>query len=163
MRVWSWLVLGALTLAVLLGGVALLHSRTPQSARSPYEGGATLTQLKALPETNLFYPDSEIVVRLGREDMGLFAGRNPSYTGYDLATNASEDEILAFYTRELHGHGWQALGGLYSTSSTAERIARSWRKGDRIFRFAIKEEKRSTGAACRYRRSLHHRLQHPNP
>lgn len=140
-----WLVLGLVVIVLLSGFMVFLKIGGHETARSPYEGKATLAQLQVLPETNLFYPNSEIVVRLGRQDGGIFAGRNPSNAGYELGANESQEDLLIFYTQELQARGWQPLGGLYSTSSTAEQIARSWQKDDRIFRFAVREKDNPLG------------------
>jgi hypothetical protein len=103
-------------------------------------GGTAITRrqdLQKLPEERLVYPGS-VVIGSGGADLDRFvaASPNPAFSGHVLGVNASADEVLDFYRRELPARGWQE-SGVDSIAGTAEVRALGWRKENLVFRVAI--------------------------
>ena len=120
----------------------------PTTVADPYSGKATLAQLQQLPETNLFFPDSVVLTPLGYN--GDF--RNPTTWGYQLAVQASEDDVLAFYRQQLIVRGWiELVDSALNARGTSEVQAQIWYKGGLVFRYAEKDQTHPTVGQSPYR------------
>lgn len=104
---------------------------------SPGDGRITRWRdLQKLPEATLYYPGSTVLGSGGYDfDKGLL-GINDATYNQQLGADASNEEVVAFYARELPARGWatdERSGG----RSTDELLGRAWRKGQLIFRLGL--------------------------
>jgi hypothetical protein len=70
--------------------------------------------LKQMPEATLYYPGSKVVDEVSNPRNSGPDGQHPASYGHNLAVNATPDEVIAFYDRELKARGWtrgNAIGG----------------------------------------------------
>lgn len=117
-----WIVLAVCALVLLTIGFGVRLSRSPA-----YGGPITKrSDLQKLPEERLFYPGAVLLGSGGNNyEWGIW-GSNGATSGHTLGANASKDEVLAFYDRELTARGWQKLPGVGVGS--AELAVWAWRK-----------------------------------
>jgi hypothetical protein len=107
---------------------------TPPSQVTPLD-------LWSEPESQLVPPGSEVLDRREGEAGQTIEGTNTASVGLLIASQDSPDEVEAFYEAELESRGWQRPTDLEAIGlrirTTTELSARSWRKGDLVFRLGI--------------------------
>lgn len=116
--------------AAAVGLIVLLRVAEPRWRWSPPSDSSAITRssdLAKLPEAQLFYPGSTLLGSGGTDYESGIWGSNPAVWGNRLGTDASKDDVFAFYDRELVARGWQASGG--TAVGTAEVEGRGWQKG----------------------------------
>jgi hypothetical protein len=116
------------------------------------------------PEAQLLSPGSENLDRREAEARQTIEGPSPASIGYLLGGQDTAAQVEAFYVTELAASGWQPptdnRAGALRIPTTSELSARSWRKGDLVFRLGILDmsdpyaEGPSEGFASVYRISL---------
>jgi hypothetical protein len=93
------------------------------------------------PESELIFPGSEILAKREREPQSPIQGGRSGSVGYLLGSDGGASAIEDFYAAELLTLGWQPPidkeAGVRGIRTTAELFARSWRKGDLVFRLGI--------------------------
>lgn len=62
--------------------------------------------LRRLPEATLYYPGAKVVYENAHGRNIGPDGQGPASYGHFLAVNATPDEVIAFYDRELKARGW---------------------------------------------------------
>jgi hypothetical protein len=62
--------------------------------------------LRQLPEATLYYPGAKVIDEVASPRNNGPDGKGPASYGHFLAVNATPDEIIAFYDRELKARGW---------------------------------------------------------
>jgi hypothetical protein len=130
---------------------------TPPSQVTPLE-------LWSEPESQLVPAGSKVLDRREGEAGQTIEGTNTASVGLLIASQDSPAEVDAFYEAELGSRGWQPPTDLEAIGlrirTTTELSARSWRKGDLVFRLGILDmtdpfaEGPSEGYATVYRISL---------
>jgi len=100
-----------------------------------------VAQLWAYPEAELRPVGSTVLDKRERPARMTIEGRDTASVGYLLGAPEDPAAIEDFYGRELISRGWQeptdlpAIGLRVRTST--ELLARSWRKGDVVFRLGV--------------------------
>jgi hypothetical protein len=89
----------------------------------------------------LIYPSSEILdTREGQAESTIAGGASAS-VGYLLGSDDQPSDVADFYATELAKLGWKEPADNEARArgirTTAELSARSWRKGDLVFRLGI--------------------------
>ncbi len=75
-------------------------------------------QLQQVPEEHLFYPGSVVLTHGGTDrELDILGQRTRARSGYTLGTDATDDEIFAFYRERLSTAGWQSAPSEGSLSS----------------------------------------------
>jgi hypothetical protein len=62
--------------------------------------------LRQLPEATLYYPGAKVILEVSVPRNNGPDGKGPASYGHNLAVNATPDEVIAFYDRELVARGW---------------------------------------------------------
>jgi hypothetical protein len=93
-----------------------------------------MDELRALPEAMLTYPGAEEVNGGGSDREMTIDGPQGAFTWRWLGVDATDDEIERFYAEKLGSLGWSDSLAIRTIS---EFRARSWRKGDVVFRLAF--------------------------
>jgi hypothetical protein len=75
------------------------------------------------PELDLHYPGSVVIGR--------------SETRVTLGSNASAEEIVAFYRQEVAARGFRMGGGMAGIPTTVELFACAWHLDDKVLRLAF--------------------------
>ena len=145
---------GILVGAILVAGFGFWLSRlearltathTPVITRPAFEGNATLAQLRQLPEANLIPAGSTVLQAIDAELSGFAARRNPSRAGYRMGTQATQEEVVAFYTQQLRNLGWPSPEP--DSSTTVEENAWVWRKDKLVCRLSFAIQQSSMGTS----------------
>jgi hypothetical protein len=102
-----------------------------------------LDEFRALPESELFYPGSEVITTSSRESERTFKGGIRACYDVQLGSDASVEEIEVFYGEELSVRGWSRLLTTAAFRSTGEIDAEAWGKEGVVFRLSFR---RRTGA-----------------
>ena len=89
--------------------------------------------LKQMPEATLYYPGAKVVDETSSPRNSGPDGQHGASYGHNLAVNATPDEILAFYDRELKARGW-TRGNPIGGTDLADA---SWRKPGFSFSLVI--------------------------
>ena len=140
------LVASGLVVGTAMQWYRALNRPTPIPA--PYGGMATQAQLQQLPELNLFYPGSVVLSPFGYQ--GDF--RNGASAGYELAVQASPNDVLAFYRQQLPPLGWvELINSSLNARGTSEVRAQTWYKGGVFFHYAEKDQTHPTVGQSSYR------------
>jgi hypothetical protein len=131
---------------------------------TPTPSPVTPLELWGEAESELVPPGSEVLDRREGEAGQTGEGTDTASVGLLIASRDSPAEVDAFYERELVARGWQPATDLEAIGlrirTTTELSARSWRKGDLVFRLGILDmtdpfaEGPSEGYATVYRISL---------
>jgi hypothetical protein len=116
------------------------------------------------PESQLLPLGSEVLDKREGYAGQTIEGTNTASVGLLIASQDSPAEVDAFYETELGSRGWHTPTDLEAIGlrirTTTELSARSWRKGDLVFRLGILDmtdpfaEGPSEGYATVYRISL---------
>jgi hypothetical protein len=116
------------------------------------------------PESQLLPLGSEVLDKREGYAGQTIEGTNTASVGLLIASQDSPAEVDAFYETELGSRGWHTPTDLEAIGlrirTTTELSARSWRKGDLVFRLGILDmtdpfaEGPSEGSATVYRISL---------
>ena len=89
----------------------------------------------------LVYPSSTILDTREREARLTLGGEGSASVGYLLASDDQPSDVTDYYAAELAKLGWQEPSDNHARArgvrTTAELSARSWRKGDLVFRLGI--------------------------
>jgi hypothetical protein len=144
-------------------GAALVIALGCMSQMAP-SSRVTPADLWSEPESKLVSPGSDVLDRREGEAGQTAEGTNTASVGLLIASQDSPAEVEAFYETELGARGWQPPTDLEAIGlrirTTTEVSARSWRKGDLVFRLGILvmtdpfAEGPSEGYATVYRISL---------
>jgi hypothetical protein len=120
--------------------------------------------LQRYPEYQLRYPAAVLIGEGGKdaENGPFFYSR--AMAGAVLGTDDSEEQVVAFYERELAARGWQ-LSDRDTVGTTAELNAYAWRKGSVVFRLAFlrKNDPRNPPAGDQYATPFDFRLSADDP
>lgn len=65
-----------------------------------------IAPLRQLPEANLYYPGAKVIEEVAAPRNVGPDGQGPASYGHNLAVNATPDQVIAFYDRELKSRGW---------------------------------------------------------
>lgn len=105
-------------------------------------------RLAQLPEAQLYYPGSETLGDGGRDGGWTIIGTtNPSWRVI-LGTDASVEEVLAFYETELADRNWERGS---QSRTTSEIVAHSWSRDGTRVRIGFKDtEDRHTEVSDRF-------------
>ena len=115
---------------------------------APYSGKATLAQLQQLPELQLYYPGSIMLDSFGYDS----DFRNAATWGYELGSQASPNDVLAFYRQQLLALGWvELINDPLNARGTSEVQAQTWYKAGTFFRYAVKDQTHPTVGQSPYR------------
>jgi hypothetical protein len=68
----------------------------------------------------------------GNDEVHLFDV--PAITSRAYGVDASWDELVAYFDRELKAMGWEDGGGSSGLTSTSENAVQAWHRDDRILR-----------------------------
>jgi hypothetical protein len=68
--------------------------------------------LRKMPEATLYYPGSKVVDEVANPRNSGPDGQHGASFGHDLAVNATPDEVIAYYDRELTSLGWSRGNGV---------------------------------------------------
>ena len=93
-----------------------------------------LRDLRAMPEATLYYPDSKVVREIATPQINSPDGKSGAAFGHLLGANATRDEVLAFYDRELQARGWRTTA---PGTGTNELKVAAWTNDKAIFRLGI--------------------------
>jgi hypothetical protein len=123
--------MAGVVLVIGLGAYALFgRSAAPSSADT----------LRALPESSLIYPGSEVISSGGRNAANGIDGRVSAEAWQLLGVDADPAAIEAFYEAELTARGWKldthTSSGLLATG---ELTVAAWSKQGVIFRLGIRD------------------------
>ena len=90
---------------------------------------APLGALRAMPEGSLLPPGSVAVATYAQDEQQTIEGTNYAVFGHNVGTSETQDDVIAFYARELPPRGWtpEPHGTGPATTQTA---AMNWLKGD---------------------------------
>lgn len=120
-----------ITLAVL---VVFVGWRVREATDGTYR---TQRQLQQVPEEHMVYPDSTVLERFGADlELDVLNQRTRAYSGYTLGTNATEEEVRAFYRGRLTATGWRDAPAEVSLSSGQAR-GDAYRKDSLLLQITI--------------------------
>lgn len=120
-----------LALPLVLGGCSLLFSG---QARDWPER----SELASEPAAALRFPEAEELAHVANEARSTIEGPFAAFDGRIYGSQATQEDIFAFYERELANLGWQRDEFAVFTSS-GELDSWGWCKPSMIFRLAIKK------------------------
>lgn len=90
---------------------------------------APLAALRAMQEGALLPPGSVAVGTYAQDEQRTIEGTNYAVFGHNVGTSESEDQVVAFYARELPRRGWTPEP--YGTGpATTQTMAMNWVKGE---------------------------------
>lgn len=93
--------------------------------------------LRAMPEAQLTYPGSEEVSRGGDVSRASITGRQPAFACRVVGTEATPDELFAWYAESLEAEGWVTGGSSSRAAATGELDATAWERNGLIFRLSV--------------------------
>jgi len=118
--------------------LAILAILLPSAACQPPN---RVADLWAYPEIELRPADATVLDKRERPARTTIEGRDTASVGYLLGAKGDQTSVEQFYEGELAARGWAEptdLPGIGLRARTsAELFARSWRKGDIVFRLGI--------------------------
>jgi len=121
-------------------GLSVLTLSWPLAAcqRATPTSGAIISgqALAQYPEYHLYYPGSTLIGQGTKDAETGPSGYSRANAGATLGTDATADEVVAFYTREIAARGWQ-VSDIDGVGTTSDLAAYGWRKGHVAFRVAI--------------------------
>lgn len=151
-----------MTRLILVGAAIAIAVGCTTATLPPSE--ITPLELWREPESELVPPGSEVLDRREGEAGQRAEGIDTASVGLLIGSRDSAADVEAFYETELDSRGWQPPTDLEAIGlrirTTTELSARSWRKGDLVFRLGIIDmtdpfaEGPSEGYATVYRISL---------
>jgi hypothetical protein len=71
-----------------------------------FDDSGPIGPLRQLPEATLYYPGAKVIEEVSAPRNVGPDGQGPASYGHNLAVNATPDEVIAFYDRELKSRGW---------------------------------------------------------
>lgn len=115
-----------IALVVIVALAVFVGIRIREATSGTYR---TQRQLQQVPEEHLFYPGSVVLTHGGTDrELDILGQRTRARSGYTLGTDATDDEIFAFYRERLSTVGWQSAPSEVTLfSGTRRGIA--YRKG----------------------------------
>jgi hypothetical protein len=111
------------------------------TTQSPSPSQVTPITLWTEPESQLLYPGSEILDKREHEPALTMEGEVSASVGYLLGSADTAALVEDFYAGQLATLGWRPPDDNEARTrgirTTAELMARAWRKGDLVFRLGI--------------------------
>jgi hypothetical protein len=124
---------------ILLG--AALAIAVGCTTQSPSASPVTVLGLWSEPESQLLYPGSEVLDKREHEAGLTMEDEVSASVGYLLGSADDAALVEDFYASQLTTSGWRLPDDNEARSrgirTTAELMARAWRKGDLVFRLGI--------------------------
>ncbi len=90
--------------------------------------------LKQMAEATLYYPGAKVVDEVSQPRISGPDGQQGASYGHNLAVNATPDEVVAFYDRELKARGWTKGNASVIGSDLADAV---WSKPGYSFSLGI--------------------------
>jgi hypothetical protein len=90
--------------------------------------------LRQMPEATLYYPGAKVVDEVSQPRISGPDGPQGASYGHNLAVNATPDEVVAFYDRELKTRGWTRTTSIGLGRDVADAV---WRKPGHSFVLGI--------------------------
>lgn len=123
-----------MAVAAIVIFVGCMSSVTPSSEVTPQD-------LWRVPESRLVFPGSTFLDNREGEPHQTIEGWESAFVRSLVGSERPSDEIESFYATELAARGWQLptdnQAMALSIRTSSELSARSWRKGDLVFRLGI--------------------------
>jgi len=120
---------------------ALLAFLVVLSSCSQYLGAVDLHDLQSDPASQLRMPATDLLGQGGKDRTLTPDGPSMAFYGGVFGTQASKEEVLAFYERELTKLGWTRYNRGVNQSTTDLRVD-GWCKPRVTFRLAIVDQDR---------------------
>jgi hypothetical protein len=93
------------------------------------------------PEARFIYPESVVLDKREQEARLTMDGEVSASVGYLLGSNSEAAPVESFYATELARLGWLPPDDNETSArgirTTAELMARSWRRGELVFRLGV--------------------------
>jgi hypothetical protein len=96
--------------------------------------GPTRATLGDEAVAQLQMPGSTELASGGTDEEQTPEGRVPAIAWRSYGVDASWEELIAYFDRELEAQGWEDGGGSSGLTSTTEHAVRAWHRDDRILR-----------------------------
>jgi hypothetical protein len=94
----------------------------------------TRTSLSGEETAQLQMPGSTELASGGHDEEQTPEGPLPAIASRGYGVDASWEEIVAYFDRELEAQGWKDGGGSSGLTSTIEHAVQAWHRDDRILR-----------------------------
>lgn len=129
------------------GGIQLKHQRAVVASigllglalgvafvAASCEDSGPLKDLRAMPAAAIQYPGSKVVQEVATPRVDSPDGKDGAAFGHLVGVNATPDEVLGFFDRELTSRGWRT--STPGTGTNELKVA-TWTNGSTTFRLAI--------------------------
>jgi hypothetical protein len=100
-----------------------------------------IASLRAMSEGTMYYPDSKVVKEVATPQVDSPDGKSGASFGHLMGANASPEEIVAFYDRELRARGWRPIDAVTGTGSLSQA---AWTNGQADFTLFVSRPERLT-------------------
>jgi hypothetical protein len=100
-----------------------------------------IASLRAMSEGTLYYPGSKVAKEVATPQTDSPDGDSGASFGHLMGANASPEEIVTFYDRELRARGWRPIDAATGTGALTQA---AWTNGQADFTLFINRPERST-------------------
>jgi hypothetical protein len=92
---------------------------------------------EGMSELALVAPDSTLVADLSRPRKVTIEGTNRATAGHRYGSDATADDVVGFFERELSSRGWVPSQDVSRIRGTNESLVHVWQKGEVVYRLSV--------------------------